>query len=349
MEKRAFGTDRLKVGEDGALYLSCRHPKDGWVARREADNVHREFPGTCVRWEEEFFEIVSIEQLPVGVRYGLAPWSESHTMRTVVDYDEPSELKREEDRLAESSRQSKAAGFSLFAVVTGLLPADTQLELERELGVSATTATFVSAVIPFLIGGASLIFLMASSFGGNPFGLPSWLYLVGIYFWIEAMIRLGVVLGQSRPVGSFPIVMIWEILAALRGKRPLRAPQPKLKWELDEATLDRDAFVQREPFLALLSPAEQQLMADRYGFDWSTNGKKSAWVLLSFAVFVAAVAATDVVRGDSGAGDVVTVLIMGYLIWEQIVRMQRIGAGRPAGSLLGVFVRPLTKKLLVSR
>lgn len=349
MGKRAFGTDRLKVGADGALYLACRHPKEGWVARREADHVRREFPGTCVRWEDELFEVTSIQPLPVGVRYALTPWSESHTMRTVVDYDVQSESKREERRIAESSRQSKAAGFNLFAVVTGLLPAETQLELERELGVSASTATLVSLVIPLFAGGASLIFFMASMFGGNPLPLPEWLYLIGIYFWIETMIRLGVVLGQSRPIGSFPVVLGWEIVEALRGKRPLRAPQPKLKWELDEATLDRDAFVQREPFLALLSPAEQQLMADRYGFDWSTRGKRSAWVLLSFAVFVAAVAANDVVRGDSGAGDIVTMLLMGYLIWEQIVRMQRIGAGRPAGSLLGVFVRPLTKKLLVSR
>lgn len=68
-------------------------------------------------------------------------------MRTVVDYDEPSESKREQDRLAESSRQSKAAGFNLFAVVTGLLPAETQLELERELGVSGSTATFIGVFV----------------------------------------------------------------------------------------------------------------------------------------------------------------------------------------------------------
>lgn len=342
----AFGTDRLIVGEDGTFVLSCRHPKPGWVARRPAELVHKEFPGTCIRWDDDYFEVVRIESLPVGVRYTLASWSDSHAMRTVLDYDEPSETAREGERLAERSRQAKAAGFSLFAVVTGLLPADTQLAIEKDLGVSAYRATLVSLVIPFFTGAACLIFLLASAIGGNPLGLPMWVYLVGIYFWVESLVRLAVALGQSAPIGSLPVVLGWEIVAALRGKRPWRAPAPKLKWELDQTTVDRDSYIQREPFLALLSPDEQHRLARRYDFDWRARGRKSAWVLLVFALFVGLMAAADLVGGRAGAGDVVTLLMMGYLVWEQIVRLQRIRSGLPAGSVLGVLVRPLARKLV---
>lgn len=342
----AFGTDRLVVAEDGVFVLSCHHPKPGWVARREAELVRKEFPGTCVRWGDEYFEVVAVDSLPVGVRYTLTAWSDSHVMRTVLDYDEPSESMRERERLAERSRQTKAAGFSLFAILTGLLPGDTQLALEKELGVSAYRATFISLVIPFFTGAASLIFFLASAMGGNPLGLPIWVYLIGIYFWVESLVRIGVALGQSAPIGSFPVVLGWEIIAALRGKRPWRAPEPKLKWELDQTTLDRDSFTQREPFLALLSPDEQHRLAERYDFDWSSRGRKSAWVLLVFALFAGLVAAADLVEGRAGAGDVMTLVIMGYLLWEQVVRLQRIRSGVPAGSVLGALVRPWARKLV---
>ena len=343
MIRRAVGTDRLRVGEDGTLYLHCRHPKQGWLPRRASDDVHKEFPGTCIRWDDEYFEIVAVDQLQIGTRYTLAPWSESHTMRSVLDYDEASEAKRDEDRRSEESRQRKAAGFSLLAIVTGLLPAENQRRLESELGVSGYSATLISAIIPFLIGGASLIFFMASALGAGEF---SFLYLIGIYFWIESLVRIGVALGQSRPIGSFPVVLVWEIVAVLRGQKPLRAPEPKLKWEPDEATLDRDAYTQRLPFLAFLAPSEQRLLSARYGFDWHARGKSSATWLLVFSVFVAAVTLPDLFEGTAGLGDLVTLLIMGYLIWEQIIRLQRIGKGEPAGSVLGAVVRPFCRGVL---
>lgn len=346
MTMRAFGDDRLTVGEDGLLYLTCHQRKTGWAGRREADAVHRDFPGTCIRWSGELFEVISIESRPEEVRYVLAPWSGSHTIRTLLDYDDASEKRLESERIAESARQKRAAGFTLLAVVTGLLPAQTQLEQERELGISAWLTSLISIAIPFLAGGACLMFFMASALSGTQLGLPRWIYFIGIYFWVESLVRLAVVLGQSRPIGSAPVVLVWEIVEAIRGNRPLRRSEPRLKWELDPATLDRDAYIQREPFLALLSPVEQELLAERYGFDWSSRGMTSVWVLLCFAVFVAAFAFTDLVSGRGGAGDVVTLLIMAYLIREQVTRLGRIRGGSPAGSVLGVLVRPMARKIM---
>lgn len=345
MEKSAFGTDRLRIGEDGTLYLSCRHPKEGWIARRPAEQIRREFPGTCVRWQDDYFEVRAIQDLPVGVRYALVGWSDSHTMRVVVDYDDSSEVRRDQSRQAEQTRRAKAAGFNAGAVVTGLLPAEVQEKLEGDLGVSGFMATLASSFMTMAIGGACLIFFLASALGSNPLGLPVWVYLAGIYFFIEALIRVAIALGQSKPIGSLPVVLVWEIVAAARGKRPLQPPGPKLKWELDESTIDRDAYTQREPFLALLAPGEQRALAERYGFDWSGKGRSSATLLLIFAVFVIAVTIPDLFRGEAGTGDLVTLLLMGYLCWEQILRFQRIGAGEPAGSVLGAVVRPFSRKL----
>lgn len=355
MERRAFGTDRLKTGEHGLVYLSCRYPKPGWVARRQEDRIRKEFPGTCIRWLDEYFEVVLVEKLQVGVRYTLMSWNDAHTMRTVLDYDEESERQRDEERKAEESRQKKAAGFSLTSIFTGMLPGEVQKELENEVGVSGASATLVSAIFWFLVGCLCVVALVAMHMNKGagvqpvnpvPF-IPPIIYVIGIYFLIESFIRVvSWFFMQGQPVGSFPVVLGWEILAVARGKKPFRGPEPKLKWELDQATIDRDAYTQREPFLALLSPAEQRALAERYGFDWSAKGKSTAIVLLVFAVFVEAVTLPDLFGGTAGPGDLITLVLMGYLIWEQMLRFQRIGRGEPAGSVLGAVVRPFCRKLL---
>lgn len=346
VEMKAFGGDRLGIGDDGVFQLTCLHAKPGWVARRLAEGVRRDFPGTCIRWHEEYYEILAVEQLPAGVRYALTPWSDAHTMRTILDYDDASEARREADRRAEKTRNAKAAGFTLGSIVTGFLPAGVQLEMESDLGVSGARATLFSAIIPFFVGGLALIAFISIAFGGTAFSSPPFFYLPGVYFFFESLVRAGVAVGMSRPIGSLPVVIVWEMVAALRGKRPVRAPEPQWKMEIDEATIDRDAYIQREPFLALLSPREQLALADRYGFDWQAKGRASAVFLLVFAVFVIVVTLVRLMSKAMAFSDVVTLLVMGYLIWEQLVRFQRLAAGHPAGSVFGVLVRLFSRRLV---
>jgi hypothetical protein len=337
----------LRIGKDGTSYLWCRAEKEGWVPRRPANDVHREFPGTCVRWDGEYFEVSRIEALPAGVRYALVPWSDSHTMRTLVDYGAEAEAKREEDRKAERSRRAKAARFTLFSLATGLLPAERQHELESELGVSGQMATIVSAIGLFMVGVASLSSIAGAAISGSGLPLPLWIHILGGYFLFESIVRIRMVLAQSSPIGSFPVVLLWKIVAALRGKKPLRSATPKLEWELDQATLHSDAYTLREPFLAFLSPTEQRLLEERYGFDWRRRGNAGALVLLIFAIFVAATTVPAITQGSGSPGNWITLMMMALLGWEQIGRLRQIATGDPAGSFLGAFVRPFSRKLLV--
>jgi hypothetical protein len=346
MERSAFGTDRLRVGKDGTAYLSCLAEKEGWVARRPAGHVHREFPGTCVQWEGELFEVTRIDELPLGVRYSLGPWNESHTIRTIVDYDEASEVKREDERREERSRHARAARFSLFGIVTGLLPAERQLRIQRELGVSAQTSTIISSISLFMVGVASVFAMAGAKVAGSQLALPLWAHLLGSYFLFESLVRFTVVLAQSTAIGSFPVVLTLEIVDAMRGKKSLRANEPRLKWELDQATLGHDAYTLREPFLAFLSPPEQRLLEERYGFDWRARGKSSAILLLIFAIFVAATTLPAITQETATAGNWITLLMMSVLGGEQVGRLRRIAAGDPAGSFLGPLVRPFSRKLM---
>lgn len=340
--RRPVGTDRVRVEEDGTLILSCRHPKDDWVARRPAEGLRGDFPGTCVRWGDEALEVVACESAGVGVRYRLAPWRDDQTIRTITDYDEPTEARRAEERAAASRRETAAKGFRLGSLLVGLLPGDVQRQLESELGVPAHRATLYTSILLLLLGGYGLIGLMTSSLGTNALGMPFWVYGLGTYFWVESMVRIGVAMGQTRAIGSFPVVLVWELVAALRGKRSI-ANKPRLQYVPDPSETERDAFIQREPFLALLSPEEQLALERRYGFDWRRRGRASVTFLALFALITAAI---TLVGGIDGVGEASSLAFMIYLLVEQGIRFSAISGGRPAGSVFGMFVRVLSRKAL---
>ena len=50
--------------------------------------------------------------------------------------------------------------------------------------------------------------------------------------------------------------------------------------------------------------------------------------------------------GAGGPADFVWLLIGGLVAAEQIVRLRRLSAGEPAGSVLGALIRPLARPLL---
>src|SRR5204862_4742451 len=97
-EMQAYGSDRLREGDDGQLILLSRLPKNGWTPRVEKTLTTAEFPGTAVLWEEQFFEVVTADPLPQGgVRYVLPPWRAHHAMRLTARYDPETEAQRVEE------------------------------------------------------------------------------------------------------------------------------------------------------------------------------------------------------------------------------------------------------------
>src|SRR5258706_14728990 len=104
---RAYGSDRLEARPDGRLVLTCTAPK-GWEARRPKTPTSVEHPGTAVRWEEEFFEVVAVERAgETSVAYVLAAWDEVHVFRVVDTYDEAAEARRAAERRDTASRRSR--------------------------------------------------------------------------------------------------------------------------------------------------------------------------------------------------------------------------------------------------
>jgi len=181
---RPFGRDRIVGLREGKLFLSCAEPK-GWNARVPKAGTSTEHPGTCVRWEEQLFEVEDLEtRTDGGLTYTLVRWDERHAIRVIVTYD---------------------AGTD-----AGSLPASVQERLEHEYNVRGSTMSLVSAVPLWILGWISLILLLASSIGGVRI-LPTPVLVLGVYFLVESSVRLAVCIPQGRPIGSPLGTLVYEV------------------------------------------------------------------------------------------------------------------------------------------
>lgn len=323
------------VAPDGTFALSSRSPK-GWIPRRPEEGLRKHFPGTCVRWDGDLFEVLALEEIPGGVRYRLAPWDDSLVVRVLEDYDEASEKVRAENHRAAAAREAKRTLSLWLAVVAGLLPAAVQDEMESELGIRASRMTLVSTILTFAVGGPSFILLLAAMFGA---GTPSLKLLGGAYFFLESLVRFAFATATGRSIGSILLVAPWAILHAVRSRnRPGPALPPPAP---DPSVLERDAYRIREPFLALLPAEDQLLLASRYGFDPVGWGRKTSGLILAFALLGIA---SGIVSEEGSS--LAALLVAGYLAAEQIVRLITLARGLPAGSVFGVLIRPFARPVL---
>jgi hypothetical protein len=332
-----YGDDRLAVKPDGAIVLSSRWDK-GWVPRREKEIVHAAFPGTCILWGEEHFEVVRADPAGPGARYLLLPWDDANAIRTLDRYDEESERLRAEKRAADENRGTRRKLTVALALVLGDLPAWMQEEMESEYGVRASRLTLVSILPLFLWGAPSVLFALASIAGAPP-PVPRSLLLPGLYFFAESLLRFGYAMSTGRPIGSFPVVLVVETVRQVSGRRTKAAPKLGPP-PIEPSVARRDAFHVREPYLALLDPEEQLDLAARFGFDPISWGKRTAWVIL---VFAALGMVTGVLSG--GVSGWIAALAAGYCAGEQVARFRRLARGLPSGSIFGVLVRPMTRAL----
>ncbi|HEX9161012.1 MAG TPA: hypothetical protein VF980_04825, partial [Thermoanaerobaculia bacterium] len=112
----------------------------------------------------------------------------------------------------------------------------------------------------------------------------------------------------------------------------------------DEETALRDAYSMREPLLTLLSPDEQNALAERFGFDYRTHATTVAWVILAGSAAGAVTALASMTNGPrlGAVASLAVALVVGI---EQVLRFGRLRRG-PASSMLGFVVRPFARKLL---
>ena len=343
-----YGSDRVR-SSGGKLILHSTISK-GWTPRTPKSGTHSEFPGTAVYWDDQYFEVLAAEGLPGGgVRYVLAPWSDSHTIRTFVGYDADSEARLVADQeLARKQRaQSGTAGF--LSMVLGHLPSNVQNHLGNELGVMPARMTLLSIIPAVALSGICIWIFIDRYMAHLP--APVILLLFAIATMFETIFRIIVVLSQNRAVGStvgtILYVLYWliapnrtRLVTPFASERGFRTP---ILIPPSEEVAERDSLAVRSPFLTLLSPAEQVRLAERFGFDYREHASEVAWTLLAIGALGIASSLPKAFAGT--AGGIASSILACLIVFEQATRLAAFKRG-PAGSLFGVLVRPFVRDLL---
>jgi hypothetical protein len=348
-----YGGDRVRSA-GGKVILHSAISK-GWVPRRARTNVHAEYPGTAVLWDEQYFEVVSAELLPRGgIRYVLELWRDDHVIRVFDSYDEATEARRLDDFRAAAAQRKKSVGARFAGVIFGHFPAHVQEHLQNELGVMPARMTILSCIPSVLLLGACAYLTASATLAEVPSPVPVWLMFIAGPLVSESGIRFLVAMQQNRGMGSLlgtlAYVLLWYFtpmgrtwpspFKPGRGYETFTLPPPA------DVEL-RDKLELRGAWLTLLTPAEQHGLAERYGFDYRKHAFGLTWLILICSAL--GVASSIVKVMDSGSVVALSSLVVaGVLAIEQVLRLTTL-RHRPAGSFLGVLVRPFMRDLLESR
>jgi hypothetical protein len=346
----AYGGDRVRQA-GGKIILHSAISK-GWTPRRAKSHTHAEFPGTAVLWDDGYFEVIETAPLPQGgVRYVLVPWREEHTIRVFDHYDEATEARRLEDYRTAKAQQKKSAAARFAGVLFGHFPRHVQEYLENELGVSPARMTLASCLPSLVLLGVCAWVYVDATLREQPSPVPFWLWLVVFVLVFESGIRFNVAMSQNRGMaslfGAIGYVFFWMIppvarkwpspFAVARGQALFTLPPP------DDVAL-RDKLQTRSAFMTLLLPREQTRLAERYGWDYRKDAVVMAWIILVSAAAGAVSSAMKAMSGGSLSA-FVSMFAAGALAVEQIQRLLAFKRG-PAGSVLGILVRPFVRDLL---
>ncbi len=342
-----YGSDRAREVAGGRILLYSRYPKN-WQTRTEKTRTTPEHPGTAIFWEESIFEVVSAEAQGAGVRYVLEPWREEHAMRVTDRYDEESEAHRVAQHEAALRREKQRIGVKLIGFLAGHLPALVQEELASELGLFAPRMTVMSALMMLVIVAALILSIVHRYMNGDTI---LWHVVLAFYLLQESFLRLVRVWMHHRPMGSLIGILFYSIAYAAGWKRGMTSPLQEAKGNAiyvrkeHEDTKLRDAFHLREPLVTLLPPDEQARFAERYDYDYRKQSTPIALIVLVFSL-AGVFTSIRTMTMQSSFGAFLSLICAGGMSIEQLLRLIAFKRG-PAGSVLGVLARPLTRKLLV--
>lgn len=348
---RPLGRDRIEGLRDGKLFLTCPEPK-GWRPRSAKGTTSAEHPGTCVRWEEQLFEVEDLETRADGsLTYTLARWDERHAIRVLATYDATGEAARIVESRAAAMRVEGRTALLLAAPFVGSLPVSVQERFEHGYNVRASTLSLASALPLFLFGAFCIVVLRAVAFGGPPL-LPVWVLITGHFLFAESALRLAVVLAQGRGIGTVFGTLLYELgrlsargLDRSRG-RTTPPESPGFHVEPGErGQEDADRFHLLEPVLSFLAASEQDILAKRFGFDGLKWARVSAIFLLVVLVPFAVTALLGFFLVPE-ASDLLVLLLSGGLSAEQVLRLSRAARKTQAPSVLAPLVRPFARRLL---
>jgi hypothetical protein len=332
-----FGSDRVRL--DGErIVLSSRLDK-GWTPRVDKTLIRAEFPGTAVLWDNEYFEVVTADSLPQGgVRYVLEAWREHNAMRVTSRYDAESEAERLDEYRKSLLREKKRKTANALALLTGHLPAIVQITMAEELGLMASRITFVSILGMYALLVACILYIISGIINETPRAIVFEIAVLALI--VENTIRFMVNWTQNRPIGSSIGFLVYLVYWPFGGNVSPFAEEKGLATPISEPTAERaaqDMLHMREAFVTLLPAADQKRIEARFGYDHRRLSRGVAIVLL---VFSALGVATSI---HSGAR--VSLIAALAIAIEQVMRLSVIPR-RPAGSILGLLIRPMLRKLL---
>ena len=296
--------------------------------------------------------MLKIEVLANGVSYTLGPWSETHTMRAPSTYDAATEKRRAAELREVAVRKKGRRAATLFGFLTGHLPAAVQQQLANETGTNAPLLTMVSAIPEVLPAIYMLHRMVAARLGMQvALQLPLAVTLLFETMAIDAGIRFAWAFLNGTPLGSVFGILGYAIYYALspnRAKRlsPLKPPpgEGTFTVEVSAGVQELDALKMREPLFTLLSTAEQERIAQRWGYDYRQTASFVAWAILFFAI-LGVVTSLQTLNATPRISALLSLITAGYLAVEQIVRLTILST-RPAGSILGIAARPFARRFL---
>jgi hypothetical protein len=301
-----------------------------------------------VSWDGEVYEVFGIEPLDgTAVRYQLVPWDHRHVIRRIEPYDASAERAREAHRGQLEAGVTKKWLSILFGPVLGHLPGAVQKRMEHEFGAPAIGMTVASALPLFALGFTVILASRIGALGGGSI-VPEWMLdHVGLftYLTLESAARLYSAFVLAEPMGS---LAGWSLYtSAFELRRPSKGPasRPTAPTSPPDRAL-RDRYTMLEPLLSLLPDNDQEALERHFAFDPLRWGRLSVGLILVVAGANVAISILAFVTRTDGFLDFAALAIGGFFVWEQVKRRRRIKEGKPAGSVLGIFVQPLARPLL---
>jgi hypothetical protein len=337
---RPYGTDRLRPAEGERVIIASRLSK-GWVARVGKTLTSAEFPGTAVRWEEQYYEVVDARAgWGGGVEYVLEPWREHHVMRVVEAYDEASEGARAKAHREHMAREKGRKAANVLALLTGHLPAVVQNQIGDDVGILPNRITFISILGEYALVVSCVLWVVSFVMRREP--APLALILGIVFLAVETTARFFVNYTQKRPIGSSVGLLAYTVWWLVTGRRATSPFAVAKGWNVvigetpDEQKM-RDLMMTREPLLTLLPAPDQQRIAQRFGYDYRRQSTIIAAGILVFSIIG--------IANSLARGAFVSFLVACALAGEQIYRLA-VMRRRPVGSVFGILVRPFVRKLL---
>jgi hypothetical protein len=221
---------RFPFGSEFSLLIESPFEKRGWKPRTSSSTGVL-FPGSAIRFEEQYYEIFTFEAASSFICYYLKPWDDRFPIRVQFDYSRQECLKVAEERNAGKRQETARGGILLLAPLAGLLPEVDQYRVQNEFGIQATRLTLISAVACLFPGGAASILLLAEMLGGDVAQSHIFLYLAGCYLFLESLVRLYTSMKLEEPMGSLlawiPMTLVSTIVRIWNAKKEPEAYRDK--------------------------------------------------------------------------------------------------------------------------